>query len=466
MLKAGEMIGDWVVDRSLGQGGMGSVYRCHNREAVRILAAVKVLDSSLQKQDHAKQRFVREAEILYQLEHPNIVKVRNIRMSTDTPHIEMEFVEGEDLESRMMRKGAMPMTEALPIFTQVADAMAYLHERGVRHRDIKPSNLVLQANGQVKLVDFGIALESGANPLTVAGMTFGSLGYVPPEWMDSKLDHVKWDIYSAGVLFWELLTGSQAWPVLSGGQQEMIRILTEKAKKSYLDIGEDHPTRLRALIADMTMSDRTRRLGAASDVRARLDAITAPVQSARPAPAMVSVPPARDQRPDPAEAPRTGVRVTTRLPDRADRPRLTPPPTPPAHLRSVTPELRSGDRSGSGRPHSREHIPTDPSYRVRESRGGTVLDVSWASSEIFAEWCARQLENYTMFLSPGAEPLPTAGTLRVCLWHRSGDDVIEIDCPARVQSASQLGIAYRLELEPLQQDRLHRWRTAWERRRR
>jgi serine/threonine-protein kinase len=209
-------------------------------------------------------------------------------MVTDTPHIEMEYVEGEDLESRMIRKGAMGWQEALPLFTQVADALAYMHERRVCHRDIKPSNLLLQANGQVKLVDFGIALESGANPLTVAGMTFGSLGYVPPEWMDAKLDHVKWDIYSFGVLCWELLTGSQAWPVLSGGQQEMIRILSDKAKRSYLDVGDAFPTRLRALVADMTMADRARRLGSASEVRTRLDAITAPVRPARPAPAGAS----------------------------------------------------------------------------------------------------------------------------------------------------------------------------------
>ena len=126
MLKPGDTIDIWVVDRALGQGGMGSVYRCHNREAKRILAAVKVLDARFGRQDIAKARFIREAEILFSLDHPHIVKVRNVRMDLELPYLEMEFIDGVNLETRM-HEGPMSPAVALPLFRQVADALRYLH---------------------------------------------------------------------------------------------------------------------------------------------------------------------------------------------------------------------------------------------------------------------------------------------------------------------------------------------------
>ena len=101
VLNPGDEIDIWVVERALGQGGMGSVYRCHNREARRILAAIKVLDPSVSRVPSAKARFVREAEILFRLDHPGIVKVRNVRMEIDTPYLEMEFVDGVGLNERI-----------------------------------------------------------------------------------------------------------------------------------------------------------------------------------------------------------------------------------------------------------------------------------------------------------------------------------------------------------------------------
>ena len=101
MLQQGDEIDIWVVEHPLGQGGMGSVYRCHNRSAKRILAAIKTLDPRLNRVASAKARFVREAEILFALEHPNIVKVRNVRMDAELPYIEMEFVSGHSLEAQI-----------------------------------------------------------------------------------------------------------------------------------------------------------------------------------------------------------------------------------------------------------------------------------------------------------------------------------------------------------------------------
>ncbi len=275
MLKPGDEIDIWVVDRALGQGGMGSVYRCHNREARRILAAVKVLDSALGRQERAKARFVREAEILFSLDHPNIVKVRNVRMDVALPYLEMEYIDGINLETRA-RDGALNVGEALPIFRQIAEAVAHLHERGIRHRDIKPSNLVIQANGNVKLVDFGIATEADSATITHHGQTFGSVSYAPPEWLDpAELDPARWDIYALGLVFWEALTGVQAFPMSANGsvQQQMMRLMTIKQGHPPLDPKGDVPEALRALIRDMTRADWRERIQSADVVRARLAAI-------------------------------------------------------------------------------------------------------------------------------------------------------------------------------------------------
>lgn len=272
MLKPGDEIDVWVVDRALGQGGMGSVYRCHNREAKRILAAVKVLDANLGRQPNAKARFVREAEILFGLDHPGIVKVRNVRMDLATPYLEMEFIDGVNLEARM-RQGPMPAAEALPIFQQIADALAYLHARGVRHRDIKPSNVVIQPNGKVKLVDFGIATEADAVTITQQGQTFGSVSYAPPEWLEpSELDPVRWDIYATGVVFWEVLTGAQAFPMSGEGtvKQQVLRAIAVKQRHPPLDPGPRCPRALRALIRDMTQPHWRSRTGDTEDIRVRL----------------------------------------------------------------------------------------------------------------------------------------------------------------------------------------------------
>lgn len=286
MLKPGDEIDIWVVERALGQGGMGSVYRCHNREARRILAAIKVLDSSVSRVPSAKARFVREAEILFRLEHPGIVKVRNVRMEIDTPYLEMEFVDGKGLNEKI-EAGPTPFAEALPLFRQVADALTYLHAQGVRHRDLKPSNMLVQGNGVVKLVDFGIASEADGSTITEQGQTFGSVSYAPPEWLDPvRLDAAKWDVYSAGVVFWEVLTGRQAFPMTGLGtlSQQVVRMIAVKQRHPPLDPGPEVPADLRALIREMTDPYPENRVATAEAVRARLDTIDPSVFDGAPAP--------------------------------------------------------------------------------------------------------------------------------------------------------------------------------------
>lgn len=275
MLEPGDEIDVWVVDKALGRGGMGSVYRCHNKRAKRILAAVKVLEQSVRASPNAEARFVREAEILFSLDHPNIVKVRNVRMDGAMPFIEMEFVEGESLEDRLNR-GPLGMSSVLDLSAQLADAVAYLHDKGIRHRDIKPANVLLRSDGMPKLVDFGIAMEEESSRLTQGGMMFGSVAYAPPEWINpDTLDPSLWDMYALGVVIWEMCTGAVAFPVPDGGsvRQQVMNVMVKKQGHAPLDPGPDFPQGFRDLVGEMTRSEMAERCTDMGAVRDRLAAL-------------------------------------------------------------------------------------------------------------------------------------------------------------------------------------------------
>ncbi|NCG19531.1 MAG: protein kinase, partial [Rhodobacterales bacterium] len=275
MLQKGDHIDIWVVEKPLGSGGMGSVYRCHNRKATRILAAVKVLESNLRKHPQAEARFIREAEILFQLDHPSIVKVRNVRTDVDPPYLEMEFVAGESLEERLHR-GALPYGEAVVYMQQMASAISYLHQKGVRHRDIKPANLLVTPDAKMKLVDFGLAMETDTARITQQGMTFGTVSYAPPEWIaPDTLDASKWDLYAIGVVYYEMLTGEVAFPVSGQGssRQQAMQVIVNKQGHEPLDPGEYFHDDVRELIRDMTMSDANKRISSAAEVVRRTRAL-------------------------------------------------------------------------------------------------------------------------------------------------------------------------------------------------
>jgi predicted Ser/Thr protein kinase len=275
VLSPGSPIDIWVVERALGQGGMGSVYRCYNRDAPRILAAVKVLDAGMSRIQSVKARFVREAEILFTLNHRHIVKVRNVRMEGELPYIEMEFINGESLEARI-NQGPCPLPEALNLLGQAADALAYMHRMGVRHRDLKPSNILVEGDGTLKIVDFGIAADLQGEAITRTDEAFGSVSYAPPEWVDPKtLDPVKWDLYALGVVFYELVAGRMAFPMASGGshRQQAMRLMMQKQSHPPLDPGEGYPEGVRALIRDLTTSSPAERLGSADLVMERVRAL-------------------------------------------------------------------------------------------------------------------------------------------------------------------------------------------------
>jgi len=278
----GDVIDIWQVEARLGSGGMGSVYRCHNQRAKRILAAIKVLDGAFRKHPEAEARFVREAEILFGLDHPNIVKVRNIRTDGEVAFLEMEFVEGESLED-LLQEGPLPLGRGLQILGQMADALAYLHDLGIRHRDLKPANVLIRPDGTAKLVDFGLAVEADQTRITQANTTFGTVSYAPPEWIDpARLDPVKWDLYALGVVAFEILTGEVAFPVseIGSARQQAMQVILAKQQADPLDPGPGAPEPLRALIRALTEVDPERRPDQAAAVRDAIRAIAADLPDA------------------------------------------------------------------------------------------------------------------------------------------------------------------------------------------
>jgi len=201
---------DFEIKECIGRGGMGIVYRAcqpaENREV-----ALKILDPALSKQADFSERFAREARTLEQLDHPNIVAIYEFGQNDDFYWLTMELVDGVNLRQAMQTAQFTPQ-QALDIIPGLCAALQYAHENGVFHRDIKPENILLDTEGNVKIADFGIARLIGDKAeftLTRTGSTLGSTTYMAPEQIETPqdVDH-RADIYSLGVVFYEMLTGS------------------------------------------------------------------------------------------------------------------------------------------------------------------------------------------------------------------------------------------------------------------
>lgn len=289
----------WVVDKRLGQGGIGTVYKCHNRHAPRIQAAVKLLSPTLAASSEIRRRFVREAELLFQLDHPNIVKVRNIRMDHEPPFIEMAFVEGRSLAS-VLGDGKLDVAQVCALGAPLLRAVGYLHERGVSHRDIKPDNVIVQGLAPT-LVDFGLAAEDHSATISKPGAMMGTVGYVPPEWGSRTSPRGEdWDRYSLGVILWECLQGVPAFPLDASRalMEQLIDVRDRKLAVPDLDPGAAVPDELREVVRRLTARDPHDRACDLLTAAGNLDALRARLEEAGQRPAMVAaVPPGFDGKP-------------------------------------------------------------------------------------------------------------------------------------------------------------------------
>lgn len=255
MLTPGDRLGDWVVDGPLGSGAMGSVYRCHHVVTHRLRAAVKVLDVAAVGE--GSPWFIREVEALARLSHPGIVGIRNpgVDEKRGVFYLAMELVEGETLRV-LLSDGALPVYRACQLFGGIADALAFAHANRIYHRDIKPSNIMVRPDGSPVLVDFGIATDLDASQ-EAPEQEMGTPTYMPPEAFSySDIDPAKADLYAVGVLMYEALTGSRAFPIVRGGDQTVYRqVRTQKVRANALDPGSGFPANLRQLVRTATAPD-------------------------------------------------------------------------------------------------------------------------------------------------------------------------------------------------------------------
>jgi len=205
----GKTIGKYTLTRLIGQGGMASVYEAkHDMLGTRV--AIKILNPILSSNLQVKERFINEAKIMASLEHPNITKVIDFDEQSEQLSIVMEYLNGEDLNAKIKTNGPLPTEVIIDIFSQTLAAFQYAHEHGIVHRDVKPSNIFILTNGQVKILDFGIAKLFGQGmEMTQTGTQIGTPSYMSPEQVKAEkyIDH-RSDIYALGVTLFCAASGA------------------------------------------------------------------------------------------------------------------------------------------------------------------------------------------------------------------------------------------------------------------
>jgi len=200
----------YVFIEQLGKGGMGAVFKAKHRNNGR-LAAIKVLSPQATKDETAIKRFQREVEAAGRLQHPRIVHAFDAGEFNGQHYLAMEYVDGSDLSTIVKTQGRLPIEQAVRCVQQTAEGLQYAHEQGVVHRDIKPANLLLEKNGNVRILDLGLVrFEDTADGLTGTQQIMGTIDYMAPEQIaNTKLADARCDIYSLGVTMWILLTGKK-----------------------------------------------------------------------------------------------------------------------------------------------------------------------------------------------------------------------------------------------------------------
>ncbi len=256
----GEVIADrYELVELVGTGGMSSVYKAHDRLLERNVA-LKMLHPHYGDDDEYVERFRREARAVAQMSHPNIVTVIDRGEDDGQQYIVFEYVDGENLKQLVERTGPLPARRAVELGLATADALAFAHEHGLVHRDVKPQNVLLTPDGEAKVTDFGIArsldVEQG---VTQTGTVLGTSNYLSPEQASGKPVTPATDVYSLGIVLYELLTGDVPFP-----GENFVAVAMRHINEPLPDLTTqrpDVPLRLVAAIQRATEKDPTRRFG-------------------------------------------------------------------------------------------------------------------------------------------------------------------------------------------------------------
>ena len=235
MITKGQKINErYEILKSIGEGGMANVYLAHDIILDRDVA-IKVLRGDLAGDEKFVRRFQREALSASSLSHPNIVEMYDVGEDNGTYYIVMEYVPGMTLKQLIKKRGSISLSEAIDIMLQITDGIKEAHDSYIIHRDLKPQNILIKDNGEIKITDFGIAMALNSTQLTQTNSIMGSVHYLPPEQASGKGATIKSDIYSMGILFYELLTGK-----LPFKGENAVEIALKHMKSDFPSIREEN----------------------------------------------------------------------------------------------------------------------------------------------------------------------------------------------------------------------------------
>jgi len=275
----GKTISHYRIIEKLGEGGMGVVYKAEDLNLERPVA-LKFLSPRAMGTEEDQERFVHEAKAAASLNHPNICTIYEIANADGKTFIAMEYVEGENLRVRM-ESGPFSLDEALAITADIARGLAAAHERGIVHRDIKPANVVVTPNRVVKIMDFGLARVAGAAQLTQPGTTLGTVSYMSPEQARGDDIDGRTDIWSLGVVLYEMLTGRR--PFIGDRDMAVIYSILNVDPKPPIELRPDMPETLEAILKKALTKDRNARYANALEFAGDVFAVKGALETGAPA---------------------------------------------------------------------------------------------------------------------------------------------------------------------------------------
>jgi serine/threonine protein kinase len=270
VLELGSRLGNYEILEPLGAGGMGEVYRARDTKLGREVA-IKVLSAEFSQDKERLERFEREAKLLAALNHPNIATLYGFEEHDGQKFLVMELVEGITLAERIA-EGPVPLEEAIPLALQIADGLEAAHEKGIVHRDLKPANIKITADGNIKILDFGLAkafAEDASQPepatsmsptltrgATRVGVILGTAAYMSPEQAKGKPVDKRADIFAFGAVLFEMLTGKKAFP---GESASDVLAAVIKSEPNWSDLPSTLAPRQRELVRRCVEKDPRQR---------------------------------------------------------------------------------------------------------------------------------------------------------------------------------------------------------------
>ena len=289
----GQTLSHYRIEKKIGEGGMGVVYKARDTHLDRFVA-IKVLPPERVADTERKRRFVQEAKAASALNHANIVHVYDIDQADGTDFIAMEYVAGKTLDQRIGHRG-LRLNDALKYAVQIADALAKAHSAGIVHRDLKPTNIMVNEDGVVKVLDFGLAklteqvqadesastltVDAEGRPITEEGVIVGTVAYMSPEQAEGKKIDARSDIFSLGSVLYEMVTGQKAFQGTS--KMSTLSAILHQEPKPVSGITPTIPADLEKLINRCLRKDPAKRFQHMDDVKVALDELKEDSDSGR-----------------------------------------------------------------------------------------------------------------------------------------------------------------------------------------